>query len=131
MVITPENLPEGTVTILFTGVEGSTDLGNRLGDVAAREILRAADELIREQLARHRGHQVKGLGDGVMVAFTSVRRAVAGEGGEPGRKDDRAADADPERGGVRDVPGPEGARHRAAEGASRHVSRTLALYSRR
>jgi class 3 adenylate cyclase/tetratricopeptide (TPR) repeat protein len=72
-----EELPEGTVTILFTDVEGSTDLTTRLGDDAAREVLRACDELVRQQVARHRGHEVKHTGDGLMVAFQSARRAVA------------------------------------------------------
>jgi class 3 adenylate cyclase len=43
-------LPEGTVTILFTDVVGSTGLTNRLGDDDAREILGACDELVRRQV---------------------------------------------------------------------------------
>jgi class 3 adenylate cyclase/tetratricopeptide (TPR) repeat protein len=70
-------LPEGTVTVLFTDVEGSTDLTTRRGDEAAREVLRACDELVRQQVARHRGREVKHTGDGLMVAFTSARRAIA------------------------------------------------------
>jgi len=72
-----QELPEGTVTVLFTDVEGSTDLTTRRGDEAAREVLRACDEVVRQQVARHRGKEVKHTGDGLMVAFTSARRAVA------------------------------------------------------
>ena len=72
-----QELPEGTVTVLFTDCEGSTDLTTRLGDDAAREVLRACDELVRQQVTRHRGQEVKHTGDGLMVAFTSARRAVA------------------------------------------------------
>lgn len=72
-----QELPEGTVTVLFTDVVGSTDLVTRLGDEAGRDVLRACDELVREQIARHRGQEVKHTGDGLMVAFTSARRAVA------------------------------------------------------
>jgi len=72
-----QELPEGTVTILFTDVVGSTELTNRLGDEAAREVLGGSDELVREQIGRHRGQEVKGTGDGLMVAFTSARRAIA------------------------------------------------------
>jgi class 3 adenylate cyclase/tetratricopeptide (TPR) repeat protein len=72
-----QELPEGTVTVLFTDCEGSTDLTTRLGDDAAREVLRACDELVRQQVARHRGQEVKHTGDGLMVAFQSARRAVA------------------------------------------------------
>jgi len=74
--ISPE-LPEGTVTILFTDVVGSTELTNRMGDEAARVILGTCDELVRQQIERHRGQEVKGTGDGLMVAFTSARRAIA------------------------------------------------------
>jgi tetratricopeptide (TPR) repeat protein len=56
---------------------GSTDLTTRRGDEAAQEILRAQRELVRQQVERHSGHEVKSLGDGFMVAFASARRAVA------------------------------------------------------
>ncbi len=72
-----QELPEGTVTILFTDVVGSTELTNRLGDDAARSVLGACDDLVRRQIGRHRGQEVKGTGDGLMVAFTSARRAIA------------------------------------------------------
>jgi len=72
-----QELPEGTVTVLFTDVEGSTDLTTRRGDEAAQEILRVQRELVRQQVERHSGHEVKSLGDGFMVAFASARRAVA------------------------------------------------------
>ncbi len=72
-----QELPEGTVTVLFTDVEGSTALATRRGDEAAQEILRAQRELVRQQVERHSGHEVKSLGDGFMVAFASARRAVA------------------------------------------------------
>ena len=71
-----QELPEGTVTILFTDVEGSTALTNRLGDAAARELMGAAEALARDEIAKHRGFEVKALGDGLMVAFQSARRAV-------------------------------------------------------
>jgi class 3 adenylate cyclase/tetratricopeptide (TPR) repeat protein len=70
-------LPEGTVTVLFTDVVGSTDLTTRRGDEAAQEILRAQRELVRRQVEQHSGYEVKSLGDGFMVAFASARRAVA------------------------------------------------------
>ncbi len=73
----PQELPEGTVTVLFTDVVGSTDLTTRQGDDAAQEILGAQRELVRGQIEEHSGHEVKGLGDGFMVAFASARKAVA------------------------------------------------------
>src|SRR3990172_8725801 len=72
-----EGLPEGTVTVLFTDVEGSTDLTTSRGDEAAQDILRAQRELVRRQINEHEGYEVKGTGDGFMVAFGSARRAVA------------------------------------------------------
>ncbi|MGI8927304.1 MAG: ATP-binding protein [Tepidiformaceae bacterium] len=71
-----QELPEGTVTIVFTDAVGSTALTNRLGDERGRTLMREVDELVRAQIAHHRGVEVKGLGDGQMVAFTSARRAV-------------------------------------------------------
>jgi class 3 adenylate cyclase/tetratricopeptide (TPR) repeat protein len=73
----PEDLTEGTVTVLFTDVEGSTELRARLGDQTAHELLRANEQLIRQEITSHGGRDVKGLGDGVMAAFGSARRAVA------------------------------------------------------
>ena len=64
------------VTILFTDVEGSTDLRTRRGDAAAHEMLRAHEDLVRARVAEHGGREVKALGDGFMVVFASVRRAL-------------------------------------------------------
>jgi class 3 adenylate cyclase/tetratricopeptide (TPR) repeat protein len=71
-----EGLPEGTVTVLFTDVVGSTDLTECRGDDAAQDLLRAHREVVRNQVREHDGHEVKGTGDGFMIAFASARRAV-------------------------------------------------------
>jgi class 3 adenylate cyclase/tetratricopeptide (TPR) repeat protein len=70
-------LPEGTVTVLFTDLVGSTDLNQRLGDEAANAIEREVERLALEQVEKHRGVLVKDTGDGLMAAFQSARRAVA------------------------------------------------------
>jgi len=70
-------LPEGSVTVLFTDVEGSTDLRTGRGDEAAQEIIHAHFDLVRRQVEQHSGHEVKTIGDSFMVAFASARRAVA------------------------------------------------------
>ena len=72
-----QELPEGTVTVLFTDVVGSTDLTTSRGAEAAQEIMRAPRDLTRQKVEEHSGHEVKGLGDGFMVAFASARKAVA------------------------------------------------------
>ena len=70
------DLPEGSVTVLFTDTVGSTPLNQRLGDEAANALRQAVVALCREQLETHRGVEVKGTGDGLMLAFQSARRAV-------------------------------------------------------
>ena len=71
-----QDLPEGTVTILFTDTVASTALNQRLGDEAAHGLRQAITALCREQLEKHRGVEVKGTGDGLMLAFQSARRGV-------------------------------------------------------
>jgi class 3 adenylate cyclase len=70
-------LPEGTVTVLFTDLEGSTALARSHGDELARAMLRVHEGLVREQVNAQSGHEAKAMGDGFMVAFASTRRAVA------------------------------------------------------
>jgi class 3 adenylate cyclase len=62
--------------IMFTDIVGSTEMTARLGDVAATELIRAHDSLVRRALARHDGREVKHLGDGIMAAFDSVVAAI-------------------------------------------------------
>jgi class 3 adenylate cyclase/pimeloyl-ACP methyl ester carboxylesterase len=66
----------GPLTILFTDVEGSTSLTQRLGDTRARDILRVHERIVREALCAHGGSEVKTMGDGFMASFPSVTRAL-------------------------------------------------------
>ena len=50
----------GTFTILFTDLEGSTDLRVRVGDTTANEIINLHDELVRSRL------EIAGGGDQVV-----------------------------------------------------------------
>jgi class 3 adenylate cyclase/tetratricopeptide (TPR) repeat protein len=61
--------PDGTVAILFSDIEDSTVLTERLGDARWLEVLREHNIIFREQLARHDGYEVKSQGDGFMLAF--------------------------------------------------------------
>jgi class 3 adenylate cyclase len=63
-------------TVLFTDVEGSTALTQRLGDAKAREVLRAHEGIVREALQAHGGAEVKAMGDGFMASFASATRAL-------------------------------------------------------
>jgi class 3 adenylate cyclase len=64
------------VTILFTDMEGSTSLTQRLGDSRAQELVRAHDAIVRDSLAAHGGAEIKHTGDGIMASFGSARRAI-------------------------------------------------------
>jgi class 3 adenylate cyclase len=63
-------------TILFTDIEGSTALTQRLGDAKARELLREHERVVREALKAHGGSEVKALGDGFMASFSSATKAL-------------------------------------------------------
>jgi class 3 adenylate cyclase len=63
-------------TVLFTDVEASTALTDRLGDAKARELLREHERLVREALKSHGGSEVKTMGDGFMASFSSATKAL-------------------------------------------------------
>ena len=63
-------------TILFTDMEGSTALTQRLGDEVAMQILRRHDDVIGNALDGYEGRAIKHTGDGVMACFASVSKAI-------------------------------------------------------
>jgi class 3 adenylate cyclase len=67
---------EDVHTILFTDMEGSTTLTQRLGDAKAQEVLRTHNTILRDALKTHSGSEVKHTGDGIMASFTSASRAL-------------------------------------------------------
>jgi predicted ATPase/class 3 adenylate cyclase len=69
------DLPTGTVTFLFTDIEGSTRLLNELGD-GYGELLGQHHRILREVLARHDGVELGTEGDAFFVAFERVTDAV-------------------------------------------------------
>jgi class 3 adenylate cyclase len=68
--------PDGTVTFLFSDIEGSTAMTERLGDQRWLELLRGHNAIVRERVAAHEGFEVKSEGDGFMLAFGSARKAL-------------------------------------------------------
>jgi class 3 adenylate cyclase len=56
-------------TVLFTDIVGSTQRAAELGDARWREVLARHDALVRAELERHGGREVKTLGDGFMATF--------------------------------------------------------------
>src|SRR4051794_16314896 len=69
--------PRGTVTFLFTDIEGSTQLLAALGTDRYAGVLARHRELLRSAFARHDGYEVDCEGDAFFVAFASARAAVA------------------------------------------------------
>jgi class 3 adenylate cyclase len=72
----PQAAPDGTVTILFSDIEGSTALADRLGDSKFMDVLREHNAIVREQLRAYGGFEVKSEGDGFMIAFQSAAKAL-------------------------------------------------------
>ncbi|HKD32129.1 MAG TPA: adenylate/guanylate cyclase domain-containing protein [Gaiellaceae bacterium] len=68
--------PNGTVTLLFSDIEGSTKLLRRTGDAYA-ELLAEHRRLLSEAFARHRGFEMDNEGDAFFVAFKSANDAAA------------------------------------------------------
>lgn len=66
----------GTRTIMFTDLEGHTEMMQRLGDEAGRSVLREHERVTREALARHGGGEVKAMGDGFLASFASAQQAL-------------------------------------------------------
>jgi predicted ATPase/class 3 adenylate cyclase len=69
-------LPSGTVTLLFTDIEGSTVLAERLGD-RWPGVLGEHNRILRESFAAHGGIELGAEGDALFVAFTSAAEAAA------------------------------------------------------
>ncbi|WP_460711273.1 adenylate/guanylate cyclase domain-containing protein [Nocardioides dilutus] len=68
--------PDGRVAILFSDIEGSTELNERLGDREWVRLLARHDSAVRSAVDRHHGQVVKTQGDGFMVAFPTPEDAV-------------------------------------------------------
>ena len=69
-------VPGGLVTIMFTDMEGSTALTQRLGDAKAQEVLREHNTIVRGALKAHDGSEVKHTGDGIMASFSTASGAL-------------------------------------------------------
>jgi class 3 adenylate cyclase len=63
-------------TVLFTDIVGSTERATQLGDRRWRELLADHDAVVRGQVERFGGQEVKHLGDGFMLRFDGPARAV-------------------------------------------------------
>jgi class 3 adenylate cyclase len=66
----------GTVTIVFSDIESSTELAMKLGDTAWFGLLAAHNQIVRDKVREHGGREIKSQGDGFMLTFPSARAAV-------------------------------------------------------
>jgi adenylate cyclase len=74
--VTKAAAPSGLVTIMFTDMEGSTTLTQRLGDARAQEVLRTHNAVVRDALKACDGSQIKHTGDGIMATFAAASKAL-------------------------------------------------------
>ncbi|HUS62665.1 MAG TPA: adenylate/guanylate cyclase domain-containing protein [Acidimicrobiales bacterium] len=72
----PATAGDGTVTLMFSDIEGSTAILDSLGDLRYHRLLEWHHGLVARTLAEHDGHEVSRQGDGFMLAFSSARRAI-------------------------------------------------------
>ncbi len=78
-------LPRGTVTFLFTDIEGSTRLLHELGRTGYADVLAEHRRVLREAFERHGGVEVDTQGDAFFVAFPDAADAVAAAARGAGR----------------------------------------------
>ncbi|MGH8461928.1 MAG: adenylate/guanylate cyclase domain-containing protein [Stenotrophobium sp.] len=67
---------DGTVTIVFSDMEGFTAMTQRLGDRAAHKVIKAHNRIVREAVQLHAGQEVELQGDGFLLAFADVAQAL-------------------------------------------------------
>ena len=67
---------DGKVAILFSDIEESTALNERVGDRAWVKLIGEHDKLVRKLVKERSGHVVKSQGDGFMIAFAKAEQAV-------------------------------------------------------
>jgi class 3 adenylate cyclase len=104
-------MPSGTVTFLFTDLDGSTRLWEQHPG-AMKAALARHDEILREAIGRRDGHVVKTTGDGFHAVFTTAHDAIGAAAGAA-RPDERAV------GGDGCVEGADGSPHRNCGAARR------------
>src|SRR5207247_6780016 len=63
-------------TVMFTDIVDSTARASQLGDRRWRELIEGHDELMRGEIERHRGREVKTMGDGFLATFDGPARGI-------------------------------------------------------
>jgi class 3 adenylate cyclase len=80
--------PTGTVTFLFTDIEGSTKMWERHAQ-AMSEALAHHDEILQKAIENHGGYVFKTVGDAFCAAFPTATDALEGDPGRRGMGRDR------------------------------------------
>jgi pimeloyl-ACP methyl ester carboxylesterase len=73
---TPQDRDRVLATVLFTDIVGSTQIASAVGDQAWRDLLLRHNSLVRSELDRWRGNEVKTAGDGFLATFDGPARAI-------------------------------------------------------
>ena len=63
-------------TVMFTDIVDSTQRASTMGDRAWRDLLDSQNDVLRHELVRFRGHEIKTLGDGMLATFDGPARAI-------------------------------------------------------
>ena len=72
----PDDLDTVLATVLFTDIVDSTRRSAELGDREWNTLRRRHDEIVRDELGRHRGREIKTMGDGFLATFEGPARGV-------------------------------------------------------
>src|SRR5205814_857196 len=68
--------PNGTVTLLFSDMEGFTEMTERLGDAKAHKVMQVHHGIIRSELRTHGASEIEEQGDGFLLAFPKATEAL-------------------------------------------------------
>jgi class 3 adenylate cyclase len=68
--------PDGMLTIVFTDVEGSTEMLERLGEDRWFRMMLSHNRLVHDEVSSHGGNVIKSQGDGYMITFASAAAAL-------------------------------------------------------
>ena len=63
-------------TVLFTDIVNSTKRAETIGDRAWHDVLDRHNALVRREISRHRGHEVRTMGDGFLATFDGPARSI-------------------------------------------------------
>jgi class 3 adenylate cyclase len=63
-------------TILFVDIVNSTETAKKMGDSEWRDLLKNHNDVVRRELASHRGREIKTMGDGFLATFDGPTRAI-------------------------------------------------------